>query len=93
MTPRIICPACELKQAPAQRCRRCEAKFSYPSLIAASVDNAELPKIADAERRLILAMMERCDDNAALAARLLGIGNTTLYRKLREYGSCTPGQS
>ncbi len=38
------------------------------------------------ERLLIIAALERCRGNRSLAAQQLGIGRTTLYRKLREYG-------
>jgi DNA-binding NtrC family response regulator len=48
-----------------------------------------LPKpitLADAERDHILAALERFGRNHSAAAEALGIGRTTLWRKLKEYG-------
>jgi two-component system response regulator HydG len=44
------------------------------------------PTIADMERAMILAAYRRSNRRPLEAARLLGIGKTTLYRKLRELG-------
>lgn len=38
------------------------------------------------ERRHILKVLEEVDNNHEVAARVLGIGRTTLWRKLKEYG-------
>ncbi len=42
--------------------------------------------IASLEKRAILATVEQVRGDKILAAKLLGIGKTTLYRKLKEYG-------
>jgi DNA-binding NtrC family response regulator len=42
--------------------------------------------LADAERALILQTLERFGRNHSGAAEALGIGRTTLWRKLKEYG-------
>jgi len=42
--------------------------------------------LADAERELIRATLEQTDGNRAAAARTLGVGRKTLYRKIDEYG-------
>lgn len=42
--------------------------------------------MAQTERSMILAAYERSERKPAVAARLLGIGKTTLYRKLKEMG-------
>lgn len=42
--------------------------------------------IAEMERRLILLTVEQMQGDKMLAAKMLGIGKTTLYRKLKEYG-------
>jgi DNA-binding NtrC family response regulator len=41
--------------------------------------------LAEAERGLILQTLERCGRNHSAAAEALGIGRTTLWRKLKEY--------
>jgi DNA-binding NtrC family response regulator len=42
--------------------------------------------VADAERELIKATLTEYQGNKAKAARTLGLGRKTLYRKLQEYG-------
>ncbi len=42
--------------------------------------------LAELERRHILATLERLDGNRAASARALGIGENTLWRKLKAYG-------
>ena len=42
--------------------------------------------IADMERQAILSTLRQLNGDKLQAARLLGIGRTTLYRKLKEYG-------
>jgi DNA-binding NtrC family response regulator len=42
--------------------------------------------VADAERELIRATLKEMGGNKARAARTLGLGRKTLYRKLEEYG-------
>ncbi len=42
--------------------------------------------IADMERKAILGTIRQLKGDKLMAARLLGIGKTTLYRKLKEYG-------
>jgi two-component system response regulator HydG len=41
----------------------------------------------DVERQTILSAIQQLNGDKLLAARLLGIGKTTLYRKLKEYAS------
>ena len=43
--------------------------------------------LADLERNAILGAIEQLHGDKLEAARLLGIGKTTLYRKLKEYGA------
>ena len=43
--------------------------------------------IADLEREAILRTIDQLKGDKLLAARLLGIGKTTLYRKLKEYAA------
>ena len=42
--------------------------------------------IADLEKQAILNTITQLKGDKLMAARLLGIGKTTLYRKLKEYG-------
>ena len=44
-------------------------------------------KLAEAERRTILAALEHCSGEKAAAARLLGISRTALYEKLKRYNA------
>ena len=43
--------------------------------------------LAELEKQAILSTIDQLNGDKLLAARLLGIGKTTLYRKLKEYGS------
>jgi two-component system response regulator HydG len=50
---------------------------------------AEMPRVmtlAEREKEAILTTLEQVKGDKLLAARLLDIGKTTLYRKLKEYG-------
>jgi two-component system response regulator HydG len=46
--------------------------------------------LADLERQAILGAIRTLNGDKLQAARLLGIGKTTLYRKLKEYGITDP---
>jgi two-component system response regulator HydG len=46
----------------------------------------EVRSIADMEKQAILSTLRQLNGDKLMAARLLGIGKTTLYRKLKEYG-------
>jgi len=48
--------------------------------------------LADLEREAILHTIRLLDGDKLQAAKLLGIGKTTLYRKLKEYGIADPMQ-
>ncbi len=45
-----------------------------------------LRPLADVEREHILRVLESCGGHQEDAARILGIGRTTLWRKLRAFG-------
>jgi DNA-binding NtrC family response regulator len=47
----------------------------------------ELVPLEELERRAILRALKEAGGDKLAAARLLGIGKTTLYRKLKQYGS------
>lgn len=46
---------------------------------------ARIARIADLEKEAILGAIAQLNGDKPMAARLLGIGKTTLYRKLKEY--------
>ncbi|HTZ96339.1 MAG TPA: sigma-54 dependent transcriptional regulator [Terriglobales bacterium] len=48
--------------------------------------SAKIIPICELEKRTILETITQLNGDKLLAARLLGIGKTTLYRKLKEYG-------
>ena len=57
-----------------------------PQQVPAAPTNGIVP-IAEMEKQAILEAIERLHGDKLEAARLLGIGKTTLYRKLKEYGT------
>ncbi len=48
--------------------------------------SGQIQSIAEMERAAILGTIRQLKGDKLLAAKLLGIGKTTLYRKLKEYG-------
>ncbi len=59
---------------------------SAPSSIVQSPSGNGIVPIAEIEKQTILSAIGRVNGDKIKAARLLGIGKTTLYRKLKEYG-------
>jgi two-component system response regulator HydG len=55
-----------------------------------AVPAANVVPLALQERQAILDAIRRTQGDKLVAARLLGIGKTTLYRKLKEYGIADP---
>ena len=54
---------------------------------AASTPTEDLLDLGELEKRTILRALEETNGDKLTAARLLGIGRTTLYRKLKQYES------
>jgi len=52
----------------------------------------EIVSIAEMEKQAILGTIRQLKGDKLLAAKLLGIGKTTLYRKLKEYGIPEAGE-
>ena len=50
----------------------------------------DVKTLADLERQAILGAIRALNGDKLQAAKLLGIGKTTLYRKLKEYGIADP---
>lgn len=55
------------------------------SLPNGTLHNRIVP-LAEIEKHAIISTLQQLNGDKQMAARLLGIGKTTLYRKLREYG-------
>jgi two-component system response regulator HydG len=51
-----------------------------------SASGGEIVSIAEMEKHAILGTIRQLKGDKLMAAKLLGIGKTTLYRKLKEYG-------
>jgi DNA-binding NtrC family response regulator len=62
--------------------------FNHPSLnpTASPAEPGSVVSIAELEKQAILNTIRQLKGDKLMAARLLGIGKTTLYRKLKEYG-------
>jgi len=54
---------------------------------AASLPASRIVTIAELEKQAILGTIDQLQGDKLMAAKLLGIGKTTLYRKLKEYAS------
>jgi len=52
--------------------------------------SAQVVTLAELERQAILGAIRALHGDKLMAARMLGIGKTTLYRKLKEYGIADP---
>jgi DNA-binding NtrC family response regulator len=56
------------------------------STLSVAAGTLAVQSIADLEKHAILTTITQLNGDKLMAARLLGIGKTTLYRKLKEYG-------
>jgi two-component system response regulator HydG len=70
----------QLQNARAEFEQRHNAVEAEPAL------TVEVRSIAEMEKQAILTTLRHLNGDKLMAARLLGIGKTTLYRKLKEYG-------
>jgi two-component system response regulator HydG len=55
-------------------------------IVIAGDDPSELAPLEEVERKYILRVVEACQGNKSRAAKVLGIGRKTLYRKLESFG-------
>ncbi len=76
-------PTIHLADLPTQ-VRDCEA-LAAPA--AAATDPIAITPLEEMEKQAILHAIQLLDGDKLEAARRLGIGKTTLYRKLKEYGT------
>jgi DNA-binding NtrC family response regulator len=60
--------------------------FPAAGLSTGSAEPGAVLSIAELEKQAILTTITQLHGDKLMAARLLGIGKTTLYRKLKEYG-------
>ncbi len=58
-----------------------------------SAEGSRILPLAEVEKQTILRALERLNGDKVMTARVLGIGKTTLYRKLKEYGMSGPWMS
>lgn len=65
---------------------RVDERSSQPSAPIADRPSNPIVSIAELEREAILHTIRQLHGDKLMAAKLLGIGKTTLYRKLKEYG-------
>ena len=75
-----------LISAATERLERSDEEEKAPILFSQISEAGAFPTMAEMERAIIVAAYERSNRKPLEAARLLGIGKTTVYRKLREMG-------
>ncbi len=75
-----------LISAATERLQRSGAEEKAPILFSHISDAQAFPTMAEMERAIIAAAYERSNRRPLEAARLLGIGKTTVYRKLKAMG-------
>jgi DNA-binding NtrC family response regulator len=75
-----------LISAATERLQRSGAEEKPPILFSQISEVQAFPTMAEMERAIIAAAYERSNRRPLEAARLLGIGKTTVYRKLRAMG-------
>jgi len=72
--------------AATERLQQSGAEQKDPILFSQISETGAFPTMAEMERAMIVAAYERSNRRPLEAARLLGIGKTTVYRKLRAMG-------
>jgi len=78
--------ACKLTAAATERLTQQHAQGISPVVLARLQEAEAFPTMVEVERAVIAAAYERSHRKPLEADRLLGIGKTTSYRKLREMG-------
>jgi two-component system response regulator HydG len=69
-----------------------EARRAAGGQEAGTAGTPQVKTLAELEREAILGAIRTLNGDKLQAAKLLGIGKTTLYRKLKEYGIADPLQ-
>jgi DNA-binding NtrC family response regulator len=78
-TQYLTAAAASTWQAPAETAEDIEAQATFPT------QSTRIIPLMELERRAIMNALDYTKGDRAVAAHLLGIGRTTLYRKLKEY--------
>ena len=76
-------PPAQEKQTVPIRSARSRRPIRSPEKTLARLSHLSLEEL---EREFILYKLKQCDGNQVVTAEQLGIGRTTLWRKLRQYG-------
>ncbi len=81
--------ACALSSGPLMQVADLPTSIQNAQLHSAvgSLPANRIVTIAEMERQAILGTIDQLQGDKLMAAKLLGIGKTTLYRKLKEYAS------
>jgi two-component system response regulator HydG len=81
--------ACALSSGPLMQVADLPTSIQNAQLHSAvgSMPANRIVTIAEMERQAILGTIDQLQGDKLMAAKLLGIGKTTLYRKLKEYAS------
>ncbi len=58
-----------------------------PQLLLSATPETRILPMSEVEKQTILGAITQLNGDKLMAAKLLGIGKTTLYRKLKEYGA------
>jgi two-component system response regulator HydG len=77
---------CALARGAVIRLEHLPEELQPGQATAAATPAAASPRLEDVERAHVLAVLERCGGSPRDAAALLGIGRTTLWRKLKAWG-------
>ena len=77
-------PVLQMIDLPVQP-RRIESLAAKNGTAPGSPEGSNVVPMAQVEKQAILETLHKVNGDKILAARLLGIGKTTLYRKLKEY--------
>jgi DNA-binding NtrC family response regulator len=87
-------PVLHMKDMPTQlqnhmlQCRRSAAEAAAAKNTPEQLSEDSVTSLAELEKETILTTLSKLKGDKLRAAQLLGIGKTTLYRKLKEYGIC-----
>ena len=74
----------KLIAAASDRLTRQCAESAAPLVLAHEPQSGSFPTMAEMERAMVLAAYQRSNRKPLEAARMLGVGKTTMYRKLRQ---------